>query len=219
MPDFTGGYTYTTTTGTVWNNPFSNLYASGGGNGGWTTTADAIYRGAYSDNLFHDRIIENCIQKARELAACVGENYVHFVMGADIFADLRDTGVIPNNAMEKHGVVGYIRGFPIHISPDDSFRGTMLTVIYEPNSAESERYRKGDYVLNGDVIWRVTSVDEDGTINLDDTRYRVLTGEHLTHPGRGKSGTIGTMPPIKRSPPPPPTAEDISDLFEDVLPQ
>jgi hypothetical protein len=234
MPDFTG-YTYTTTTGTAWNNPFSNLYASGGGGSEWTTTVDTFidpiftidagdlmashYCGAYSDSNFYDRIIEDCVQKARDLAARVGENYVHFVMGTDIFASLRDTGIVPNNVMEKYGVVGYIRGFPINISPDDSFRMTMLAAIYEPNSAEPEQYRKGDYVLNGDIVWQVSNVDEDGTINLDDTGYHVLTGEQLAHPSRGKSGTVGTLPSIKRSPPPPPTQEEFRDLFGDVLPE
>lgn len=226
-------YTYTGTNSVVWDS-FINQYTPVGDGGGWTTTADAIinpftidagdltashYCGAYSDSFFFDRAVEDCMQKARNLAARVGENYVHFVMGTDIFASLRDTGVVPNNIMGKYGAVGYIRGFPIHISPDDSLKGTILTVIYEPNSVEPDRYQKGDYVLDRDVVWQVSSVDEDGTINLDDTGYRVLTGEHLAHPGCGKSGTIGTMPPIKRSPPPPPTQEEFRDLFGDVLPE
>lgn len=228
MPDFTG-YTYTGTTSAVYQNPFSNLYVSGGSAGGWiTTTTPTIdasnltashYHGTYSDSLIYDTVIEHYIYEAKNLAARVGKQFVHFVMGADIFSSLRDTGIVPHEAMEKNGVVGYVGGVPIHVSPDDGFKRTMLVVIYEPNSTEPEQYRKGDYVLDADVVWQVSSVDEDGTINLEDTDCRVLTGEHLAHPGRGKSGTIGTMPPIKRSPPPPPTAEDISDLFGDVLPQ
>lgn len=232
MPDFTG-YTYTGTTSTVWN-PFINQYTPVGDGGGWTTTADAIinpftidagdltaphYCGAYSDSPYYDIIIEGYVQKARDLAARVGKNYVHFVMGTDVFASLRDTGTVPNETMEKDGIVGYVYGFPIHILPDDSFRGTMLAVIYEPNPTEPEQYRKGDYVLNGDIVWQVSNVDEDGTINLDDTGCHVLTGEHLAHPGRGRSGTIGTLPSIKRTPPPPPTQEEFRDLFGDVLPE
>lgn len=218
MPDFTGGYTYTTTTG--WANPFSHLYTSGGGGSEWTTTINAgDYYGGYSNNRTYNRLISAALKRVRELASRIGEHRICLVVGMDVFENLRWAYIASFAVMEKTGIVGYVDSIPVRISPDDVLKQDVLDVICEPNLAEPEQYQKCDYVLDEDVVWRVSSVDKDGTINLDDTGYRVLTGEQLAHPSRGKSGTIGTLPSIKRSPPPLPTQEEFRDLFGDVLPE
>lgn len=221
MPDFTR-YTYTSTANTT-TFPY---------NGGYITTIPPItnpftidagdltecrYYGTYSDNFTYDTLIYAALREVGNLVNRMGHHCARLVMGTDVFNSLRDTRTVPYETMEKAGIVGYVGGVPVHISPDDALKKDVLAVIYTPFE-EPGQYQKDDYVLDGDVIWRVASVDG-STVSLNDTSYRVLTGEHLAHPGRGKSGTIGTMSPIKRSPPPPPTQEEFNDLFGDVLPE
>lgn len=219
MPDFTG-YTYTGTTSTVWN-PFISQYITGGDGSEWTTTINAgDYYGGYCNNRTYDRLISAALKRVRELASRIGEHRICLVVGMDVFESLRFAYTASFAVMMETGVIGYVDSIPVRISPDDALKKDVLVVIYKPDFAELEQYQKDDYVLDADVIWQVSSKDETNVaIHLRDTSYRVLTGEQLAHPGRGKSGTIGTLPPIKRSPPPLPSAEEFNDLFGDVLPK
>lgn len=219
MPDFTG-YTYTTATRSVWN-PFINQYVSGGGGSEWTTTINAgDYYGGYCNNRTYDRLISAALKRVRELTSHIGEHRICLVVGMDVFESLRWTCTASFAVMEKTGVIGYVDSIPVRISPDDALKKDVLAVIYKPDFAELEQYQKDDYVLDADVIWQVSSKDETNVaVYLRDTSYRVLTGEQLAHPGRGKSGTIGTLPSIKRTPPPLPSTEEFNNLFGDVLPE
>lgn len=218
MLDFTE-YTYTGTNSTF------NTYADFR-----QTTSDfpnefrTVYYGTpdlHCKNFKYESVIVSAVFQIGPLAERVGNQNIHIVMGVNVFNDLRDTGVVSHDAMETSGIVGYIEGRPVHITPDDALKDQVLTVVWEPNSTELEQYRVNDYILQKgvDILWQVTDIDEHGTVIIDDTSYRVLTGEQLAHPGRGKSGTIGTLPSIKRTPPPLPSTEEFNDLFGDVLPE
>ena len=180
-----------------------------------TITASRLYpiRASYDDKLFA------AIQAADELEARVGREYVHLVMGYDVYFATFGTDHIPVDQVdETKGIVGSFNGYPIHITPETKMRDEIYPAIMEPNTVDVSQYRKHDYVLDGSVIWRVCGVDDDNTIHLVDTAFRVLTGEMLKHPENINPDTA-IRQPVRRDPPAPPTETDINDLFSDVLPE
>lgn len=180
-----------------------------------TTTASRLYpiRASYDDKLFA------AVQAVGELEARVGREYVHLVMGFDVyFATFGTENILVDQADEIKGIVGHINGYPVHITPETKMRDEIYPAIVEPNTADVSQYRKHDYVLDGSVIWRVSGVENDNTIHLVDTTFRVLTGEMLKHPENINPDTA-IRQPVRRDPPAPPTETDINDLFSDVLPE
>lgn len=194
---------------------------------GWyTTTAttatidfgDAATVGvAYPSRAFYDDELFAAVQAADELKSRVGREYAHLVMGSDAYFAIFDTDhILVDQAEETKGIVGYFNGYAVHIMPETKMRDEIYPAIVEPNTADASQYRKHDYVLDGSVIWRVSGVDDDATIHLVDTTFRVLTGEMLKHPENIKPDTV-IRQPVRRDPPAPPTEADINDLFGDVL--
>lgn len=185
-----------------------------------TTTATIDYGDAivYHSRAFYDDKLLAAIHAADELEARVGREYVHLIIGSDVyFATFGTDHILVDLADETKGIVGYFNGYPIHITPEPKMRDEIYPAIVEPNTVDVSQYRKHDYVLDGSVIWRVSGVEDDNTIHLVDTTFRVLTGEMLKHPENINPDTA-IHQPVRRDPPAPPTETDMNDLFSDVLP-
>lgn len=195
---------------------------------GYTTTAttstisfgeSAVANMAYPSRAFYDDRIFAAVQAADKLEARVGREYVHLVMGSDVyFATFGTENILVDQVDATKGIVGHLNGYPIHIMPESMMHGDVFPVIVEPNTVNASQYRKYDYVLNETAIWRVSGVEADDTIHLVDTTFRVLTGEMLNQPESIKPDTA-IRQPVRRDPPAPPTETEMNDLFGDVLPE